>query len=353
MQETKEDNLSLGDLINSFRSFFHYLLKKKWSLLLIAIAGAGLGTVYFYFQKPKYDAVCTFILEEKQTGLGGLSGLASQFGFDVGSLSGGGSIFAGDNILDILKSKKVIQNVLLSKVDSSKAADDQTLADLFLEFKGWKKKWSSEKGLDPINFKGYRPDVGLLLKQDSVLGLIHEDLIKNALTTERLNKKGSIIKVVFTAPNQYFAKLMTDRVIEESKTFYITIKTNTAQQNVNRLERKSDSLLALLNNKSFEAASAVVLDANPALRTLSVPVELKTRDKTVLGALYSEVVKNLELSRISLSQQTPVIQILDQPGYPLVNKKKTLPFLIVVFAFGSLSFSVLIMALRILFISVK
>ena len=91
-----------------------------------------------------------------------------------------------------------------------------------------------------------------------------------------------------------------------------------------------------------------MLDANPALRTLSVPSELKMRDKTVLATLYTEVVKNLEISRISLSQETPVIQILDQPQYPLVDKRKKMLLLTVVFAFGSLVFAVLILGLKFL-----
>jgi hypothetical protein len=164
-----------------------------------------------------------------------------------------------------------------------------------------------------------------------------------------LNKKGSIIKVMITAADPVFAKLMSERIIEESKTFYITIKTNTAQQNVNRLERKSDSLLALLNNKSYEAANAVVLDANPAFRNLAVPSELKMRDKSILGSLYAEMIKNLELSRVSLSQQTPLIQILDKPTLPLVNQKKSFLVLTLSFALGGLCIAFGFLCLSFLF----
>ena len=79
--------------------------------MLFILVGFALGTVFYYRQKPKYRAVCTFILEEKSSGGGGLSGLASQFGLNIGSLSGG-SIFSGDNIINILKSKKVVEQVL-------------------------------------------------------------------------------------------------------------------------------------------------------------------------------------------------------------------------------------------------
>lgn len=354
MNSNNEDNYSLGDFVKSVKNFWHYLLKKWWVLLLAGFIGGVLGFIYYNnIQKPKYEAVCTFILEEKQSGVGGLSGIASQFGFDMGSLSGGGSLFAGDNILDILKSRNIIQNVLLSKVDSSKGAASETLADLFLDFSGWKRTWITKQQVKEIGFYNLKPGGFLSLQQDSILNLIHEFILTRSLATERLNKKGSIIKVVITAANPYFSKLMSDRIIDESKSFYITVKTNTSQQNVNRLERKSDSLLALLNNKSYEAAASFVLDGNPALRSLNVPSELKLRDKTILGTLYAEVVKNLELSRISLSQQTPIIQILDKPSYPLVDKKKGKFLLVSVFALGSLLFLILILGLKSVFTSIS
>jgi hypothetical protein len=328
MAESKEGYYSITDMVKFFKSFVRYITGNWWLLLLAAVIGGVLGLMYYKFmQKPKYEAVCTFILEEKDNALGGIGGIASQFGLDMGSMGGGGNIFAGDNILEILKSRNIIQNVLLSKIDSNGVTKDQTLADLFLEFSGWKAGWSSNAKLKDLTFGGIKKNKLLSLEQDSVLHLIHQHLIKNSISTERLNKKGSIIKVTFTAADQRFAKLMSDRVIDESRSFYINIKTNTSLQNVIRLERQSDSLLALLNNKTYQAASAVVLDANPAFRTLNVPSELKMRDKTVLGTIYSEVVKNLELSRMALNQQTPVIQILDQPSFPLVDRKKSMPFL--------------------------
>ncbi|MEI6947301.1 hypothetical protein V9K67_08910 [Paraflavisolibacter sp. H34] len=345
MEENKEDHYSLGDIARHIKSFLVYLRRKSWLLILAAVLGAVLGAVAYYKQKPKYVAECTFILEEKQSGMGGLSSIASQFNIDVGGLSGGGSIFAGDNILDILKSRNIIQKVLLSRVDST--SNSPTLADMFLEFSGWKEKWSrSQESKDSgISYAGLAAGKELSVQQDSVLNLLYDYLSLKSVSAERVDKKGTIIKVKVIAAHPYFAKLMTERIIEQSKSFYITVKTNTAQQNVSRLERKSDSLLALLNNKSFEAADAIVLDANPAFKTLSVPSELKMRDKNVLGALYTEIIKNLEISRISLSQQMPVIQILDKPKYPIPDSKMGRTLIIAGFSFASLLLTIMVLGL--------
>lgn len=335
MEENKEDYYSLSEIVNTIKSFLRYLRGKWWILVLAVLAGGGLGVVYYFVQKPKYEAVTTFILEEKSAGGGGMAGLASQFGFDIGSLSGGGgSIFAGDNIFDILRSKKIMQKVLLSKVDSDKGDSSETLADLFLDFRNWKKKWSSPD-LKNISYAGVGYKQALSLKQDSVLNLIHEFLLKKSLSTQRVNKKGSIIKVQVTAMNSLFARLMTERLVEEAAKMYLNIKTGTAQANIDRMQRRSDSLLALLNNKSYAAAATQLLDPNPGVKTAAVSTEIALRDKTVISTLYVEVTKNLETSKMLLAQQTPVIQLLDHPGYLLQDNKKRLSMLLFAFSIGA------------------
>ncbi|HZF64008.1 MAG TPA: hypothetical protein VEZ55_05975, partial [Chitinophagaceae bacterium] len=124
MKENTEDYYSISTVAQVLRTFFAtYILKKWWLLLLVLVAGVISSLVYYHNQKPKYMAVCTFILEEKSASGGAMAGLASQFGFNLASLGSGGSIFAGDNILEILKSKKVVQKVLLSQIDSSAGSD--------------------------------------------------------------------------------------------------------------------------------------------------------------------------------------------------------------------------------------
>ena len=330
MERKKEDYYSAGDMLAGVKSFLNQLRKRWWLFLLIALAGAGAGAFYYYSQKPKYEAVCTFILEEKQGGMGGLGSIASQFGLDIGGMSGGGSIFAGDNILDILKSKKVVQQVLLSRVDSG-GSRGITLSDLYLDFSGLKEKWKNKPRLQNISFAG--GDKKLDPVQDSVLNIIYDQVNKKNLVADRISKKGTIIKVQVTAQNQVFAKLLTERLVEQAGKMYLSIKTGTAQANINRMQRRSDSLLALLNNRSYRAASSQLLDVNPGLKTAAVPVEIAVRDKTVIATLYTEVVKNLEASKLLLSQQTPVIQLLDTPGLSLYDNKKGIAFLVIVFSF--------------------
>jgi hypothetical protein len=108
----------------------------------------------------------------------------------------------------------------------------------------------------------------------------------------------------------------TSGKIEESKT-----KLKAA--NVALLQRRADSLSALLNDKTLRAASSqqVLVDVNPALKTAPITAEISSREKSMIATIFAEVVKNLEIAKSILSQETPAIQMVDQSTFPLEKVK--------------------------------
>jgi hypothetical protein len=334
MAEEKEDYYSFSDIITKLKQFFSYLKTQWLALLLAAVIGGGLGASYYYYQSPKYEGTTTFILQEKSSSLSSLSGLASSLGLDMASGSSG--LFVGDNILDILQSRYIVKKVLLSDyIDGNRT---KTLINLFLDFKKYRQAWKNKPTLTDITFPANSKIENLSLIQDSVIEIVYKALTANYISIDRTNKKASIIRVEVTSKNSLFSKYMSERLVAEALTFYVTVKTSVSKKNVDKLERKSDSILMLLNEKSYTAANLKILDPNPANKTLLVPNELINRDKQVLLTLYGEVVKNLEIARMTLAQETPVIQILDTPQFPLYDNKKG--FLIVVIGGGLLFFAI-------------
>lgn len=333
MAELQPKTIKLSDITDGVKRFVTYLLRNTKWLLLAVVLTSGLSLLYYFIQKPSYKGTVTFILEEKGSGgMSGLSGIASQFGLDIGGVSGSSGMFAGDNILDILKSRMIVEKVLLSKVDSSKGGTAPTMADLYLEFNGLKSKWQKKSPeLASISFASLKADQPHSLLQDSVLYVIYDKLTSKQLSADRFNKKGSIIKVTTTSGDQVFSKVFTERLLAETKKLYIEVKTSAAAANVARLEKRADSLMAVLNNKSYQAASQQLVDANSAYKSAAVPSEVSQRDKMVAYAIYTEVMKNLELSRMALANQTPAIQMLDYSRFPLEDGR---PRFIMVLAVG-------------------
>ena len=312
----------LGDVIESIKRFFSYLRSQSKLIALFAVIGLVLPLIYRALQKPAYAAATTFILEEKSANGGGLAGLASQVGLDLGSLGSGSSLFTGDNILDIIKSRVIIEKVLLTPISGNSG---KTLADLYLEFSGL-----GEKLTTPVSFAIPAASVvapAHTVYQDSVLYVMYEQIAKKNVSVDRLNKKGSIFKIVTVSQNQVFSKNFAERLLKETTTYYVNVKTSTAAANVKRLQARGDSLLRVLNAKSYNAASFQILDPNVAYKSMSVPAEVSSRDKSIVFSIYAEVTKNLEMSRIALVSQTPVIQLLDVPKFPLMDDRKSYTFL--------------------------
>ncbi len=309
--------VALSQFLAEAKAMLQYWWNMRKLILLALLLVNGVAALYSFLQKQQYEAEVSFILEEKSAGGGGsLSGIASQFGIDLGGLGAGGSIFSGDNILDILRSRHIVEKVLLSKLDSSKGLASETLADLYLP--------QLRKKVPAVSYNNVVYPKPMTRLQDSVLYFIFDQIVQKNLVVDRVNKKGSIIKATVVTQSETFSKIFSDRLVHETIQLYVDQKTSLSNRNIARLEKRADSLLRILNNKSYQSASLQILDANTAFRSTAVPVELSQREKTISFALYSEVVKNLEASRVSLASQTPIINMLDTAKYPLVNRKKSI-----------------------------
>jgi hypothetical protein len=327
MESSKQNTAALSDVINAIEGYFKYVAGQKVLIGKIMLTTALLAVVYGFIQSPKYEATTTFVLEEKSASGGGLAGLASQFGFDMNSMTGAGAgLFSGDNILDIVKSRLIVEKALLTKIKDEKTGQEKCIADIYLDFSGLGKKLSNNN--NPVQFSTLKEGQTTTPLQDSVLFAMYEKITKDNITVDRVNKKGSIFKITTISDNAVFSKSMTDRLLLETTKYYVNIKTNSASENVNRLQRRADSLATILNTKSYTAASYQLLDANMAFKSFSVPGELSQRDKTIVYNIYSEVTKNLEMAKMSLVSQTPIIQLLDQPKYPLIDQRKSFIFIV-------------------------
>jgi hypothetical protein len=307
------------DVMNTVKKVFANIMAQYRMILKITLVTTILGLGYGLILKPSYKAVATFILEEKSGSKSGLGALASSAGFDIGSLTGGNAnIFDGDNILDIMQSRLIIEKVLLSKVDTNGKDKNKTLADLYIETYGINKKWSSAPEFGNLNFHNLSASEKHSELQDSILNILVQKIVKNNLVVSRQNKKGSIITIQVVSRSQEFSKIFSERVLKETSDLYIDIKTGNISNNINKLQVKADSLQRSLYNKSFEISNLV--NANNGIKTYTVPEELNQKDKTLLYTIFVEVTKNLESLKLSLINQTPVIQVLDAPKYPLINQ---------------------------------
>mgnify|MGYP007046706519 FL=1 len=156
---------------------------------------------------------------------------------------------------------------------------------------------------------------------------------------EKKNKKSTIITLEASSSNPIFAKIFSENLLKKTSDMYIDIKTGNLSRSIERIQRKADSLESSLTGiykKSFEIDNSLkLLNANTGIKLNTSSSEAATRDKTVSNTLYGEVVKNLETLKLSLINQTPVIQVIDGAKYPLFDQRTPARyFLLIGFAVG-------------------
>lgn len=310
-----EDEISLKELILKLREWYYYLLS-KWKIILLAgILGGILGFTYAYFKKPIYTAETTFVLEEGDGGGGGLgqyAGLASMVGLDLGG--SGGGIFKGDNILELYKSRRMIQETLLA-IDTFDGKQ-QSLIERYIEFNKLREAWEEKPNLKAIQFNN--PKL-FTRTQDSVIGKMVENINKEILNVSKLDKKLSIISVKVNSKDELFAKAFANNIVNKVNTFYVNTKTKKSSENLYVLQTQADSVRRVLNASIGGVAAAVDANPNlnPAFQKLRVGSQRKQVDVQASGAVYQEIVKNLEMAKINFRNDKPLIQVIDEPVFPL------------------------------------
>ncbi|MFM7720302.1 MAG: hypothetical protein ACKO52_04050 [Sediminibacterium sp.] len=83
------EKILLSDLMSLVGKAIKHIFSQYMLILKISIFTGCIGLGYAYFENDKFKAEATFIVEEKSGSKSGIGALASQVGFDIGSLTGG------------------------------------------------------------------------------------------------------------------------------------------------------------------------------------------------------------------------------------------------------------------------
>ena len=299
----------------------HREIWRRWLFIgLIAILSAGLGVALSMMLATDYEAKLTFIIEEQDGGgaLAGYAGVASQFGIELGGES---SAFSTDNVVELLRSRQLVTQALLS--------DDggNPLIDRFIASYDLREEWNEDPRLVDIQFG----ENGFL--QDSLLAGIYTTLIEDHIEIERLNVTSNILYVGCITEDEMFSKLMTERLVESVADYYVDVKTQRARQTLDFVQERTDSVAGALSGAELELArwkdsQRSIIKAEGYLTELRLQ-----RQVQILNTMYAEAIKNLELSKVTLLKETPLLQIIDRPILPLKPLKLSLPKAVVIFGF--------------------
>ncbi|HMO61092.1 MAG TPA: Wzz/FepE/Etk N-terminal domain-containing protein [Ferruginibacter sp.] len=291
-----------------------FLLKKWLFFVLAGIIGGICGILYAISEKPVYESRLTFALDAgaNDIGLSGAMNLAAQFGFGFGSNQ---SMFEGDNILEILKSRRIIEEVLLSAEDFN--GKRYTLAEYYLNISGLKNALAKKAHLKNLSFPERLNKASFSYIQDSVLNNIFLDFKNKHIYAGRPDKKLSVYEIRIKSPDEKFTKVFTDRLIEAASNFYTEITSRKDRETLEILEQRVASLKSNVSSSIDTKASTQDANVNPAFVAAQSPVLKQQFNMQAYGEAYKEMFKTLEMARYQYLKKIPLLQIIDSADYPM------------------------------------
>lgn len=314
----EEEKISLGFLIRRLLFWINFLLS-KW--LIIGLGGVLMVLLFlaYNYLKPKvYEAKGTFVLDKDSGGLGDLGSLASLAGVNVGALTEGSVLFQIDNIQELYRSRRMIEMTLLTKVDLDQT--EEKLIRRFAESNEFINAWN-EAGVSLDDFD--IPRDAFSRAQDSILRESVKIINEAFLMVGKTNRRASILEVGFKHKDEVLAKLFTETHVKNVNQFYLETKTKKSSANLRILQTQADSVKRVLDTSLLKLAEIDenIPNPNPLYKTSQVPYQKAMIDVQANSAIYQEVVKQLELAKVAHRNQMPLIQIIDQPRYPLPDNR--------------------------------
>ena len=313
-----EESISISFIVDSIKDWISFIFSKRKIIIRGTIIIMILIISYNYIKSPVHYARTTFVLDNDTSSgsMGDLSSLASMAGINASSFIDASSLFQIDNIQELYRSSSMLKNTLLS---SAKINDKEILIiERFAKAEKLINKWR-KLGINLEDFKNKK----LSRLQDSLIKESIKLIKKEYLLVDKPSRKTTILEIGFNHKDELLAKSFNENLVSIVNKFYFDTKTLKTGANLEILKKQSDSVKNVLNESILVLAEK---DQNiPNLNALDkvsmVPYQKAMIDVQANSAIYGEIVKQLELAKVTHRNNMPLIQIIDKPILPLENSR--------------------------------
>lgn len=318
----EEDEITLKAILLGIKDYSVTVLRHWWLIILIALPFAAWFAYVAYTTPTQFTARLTFMINEDEGGAGGLGGLASQFGFNLGA---GGGEFNKEKIVSLSKSGRIIHPVIMDSIEIAGKSD--LLGNHLLDIYGIRAKWKEAGRKKFENFYFTHDSIpGFTRIENSVLktcyGYIVGSAKRPALSTCSFNEDSGILTIKTKTLSEELSYQLTNSIYDKLSTFYIKQQTEPQQKSFAAIKAKVDSLNNLISAKEYELAKIKDANNNVILRQYRLREDRLQRELPAYALQYGTLLKNLENADFVLNSSTPFFQVIDAPFYPLGADKK-------------------------------
>ena len=322
-----EERISFRDFIDKVKGLILYLLLHWKKIVLGSFIIAFLRISYEVLRDPIYTAETTFIIEIGEGDISQLGSLASVVGINLNRISNESQLFDTDHIVELYKSYKMLKLAFLSRLNDE---DSERLITRFAREKKLLRRWHRDDELKNFSFEIPKANMGV--KHDSLLIEVIDDFKKEQLIIAKPNRKLMILSVKVEDDDALFAEKFNTVLVKIVNQFYESTSTKKTGENLKILQSQADSTRIILDRSLDQLATISELqpNPNPLYYTNQVPFQKLQIDIEASAAVYEEIIKNLEMAKVTHRNKKPLIQIIDEPVRPLsIDKSRPLKLIAV------------------------
>ena len=318
----EEDEITLKELILKAKEYFGEVVRNwKWVLLITILVIAIF--LYKAISTPDtYPAELTFMVNEDDGGgLGAMSAILGQFGF-----AGGGSESNNlSKILELAKSRNIIQQVIFDTVSINGKED--LVGNHIIKLYDFHEKWEDDTtGLKGFLFKDVDQSSGTRM-HNKVLKALYKRIIGSpempGLLSKGFSEDTGIMEFSVKTINEDLSIYLCKDVYEKLSTFYVIKTVEKQRQTYDLMSQKVDSLKKEMQTAEYGLAN--FKDSHKGLFTTKGRLkEMRLeREVRILNEMYAVSLQNFEIADFSLKNKTPFIQLIDEPIAPIKPEKES------------------------------
>lgn len=340
-RQSYPDEVTLQDFILSSARILKWF-KKHWLGLIICIGITLCTTLWWASQQEEtYVAELSFMLnDDNNSNISAASSILSQLG--IAPQTGRYNV---DKLLEIARSERIIKKSLLQKSTIGNKTD--FLANHLIERLTLHEKWSkTDESLSSFYFKHDQIE-DFVASELSAIKRLYQIIVgpkhdrTNGLLAADYGNTDYIMSLRLSTPSDSLSIGAVESIYEELVGFYTTKSSEKNRSIYDLIQGKKDSLDRIIRDVAYDLGRMKDRREGSYKSSNSADIALLENKLGGLQILSEEVIKNLSRAEYALEANTPLIQLLDKPSYPLSAQKPSyLRIAIVAVLLGLILFAV-------------
>lgn len=303
MQQFSEEDIRLVDVLESFKSYLIYLLK-KWYISIVGV-GALTAAGFFYAKltPPTYVANISFnAVDSRASAMGGLMSMMGV------SFAGGSS---NDVLTGIFSSRNIFLNAMLDYMDVD--GKKEKIANVYMH------AYKYDEGFDEDpEWKGFKFKANSIReiskKEMDLLSIMYDDFIGGLMTAE-FDLPTGMIKAEVETPDYELSRQLGASMLRYTLQFYQTKQVENATASYNSVSKRFDSISQQIALRQRMVAESQ--DENLFNRKRQTVVEQQKLNQEIatLNVMFNEAASSRENAKAGLTPANNIIRVVDDPMF--------------------------------------